>query len=177
MAEVCGNRTHPGYLIPHTGFEDQETHQRLSTPIIRCRRDYISSAASLQVFHHRQTSKPASCRSARRKYSIRSSTNDDKNRKVNAENRSCQIEILYMFLKTLFNFFAVKASGKLLPSKTTLIRLRTELSISQSCLPKISMLPAPLFIRPRIALIVVLFPAPFSPINPTIAPLGTVNET
>ena len=74
MAEVCGNRTHPGYLIPHTGFEDQETHQRLSTPIIRCRRDYISSAASLQVFHHRQTSKPASCRSARRKYSIRNST-------------------------------------------------------------------------------------------------------
>ena len=37
--------------------------------------------------------------------------------------------------------------------------------------------PASLWVKPKMALIVVLFPAPFSPISPTIAPCGTSNDT
>jgi hypothetical protein len=31
LAEVHGNRTHHGHLLPVTGFEVQEAHQNLST--------------------------------------------------------------------------------------------------------------------------------------------------
>jgi hypothetical protein len=33
MAEVHGNRTHRGHLLPATGFEVQEAHQDLTTSI------------------------------------------------------------------------------------------------------------------------------------------------
>ena len=31
MAEMYGNRTHPGLYQPHDGFEDRENHQTLNT--------------------------------------------------------------------------------------------------------------------------------------------------
>ena len=43
--------------------------------------------------------------------------------------------------------------------------------------PNISIVPLSLFNSFRMRLIVVLFPAPFSPINPTILPFGTCNDT
>jgi hypothetical protein len=35
LAEVHGNRTHRGHLLPATGFEVQETHQDLTTSILK----------------------------------------------------------------------------------------------------------------------------------------------
>ena len=38
LAEVHGNRTHRGHLLPATGFEVQETHQDLTTSIFHTNR-------------------------------------------------------------------------------------------------------------------------------------------
>src|SRR5699024_8063081 len=49
--------------------------------------------------------------------------------------------------------------------------------LSNSSCPIIEIYPASFWISPKAALIVVLFPAPFSPINPTMEPFGTEKET
>ena len=50
-------------------------------------------------------------------------------------------------------------------------------STTLNSLSRINTSPESLSIISRIELSVVLFPAPFSPINPTIFPFGTLNET
>ena len=75
----------------------------------------------------------------------------------------------------MFSSFAFNSSGKLFPSNTT--PMCSFVSLSSVVEPSISTTPLSFSVKSSMAFIVVDFPAPFSPISPTILPHGTLNDT
>ena len=73
--------------------------------------------------------------------------------------------------------FARITGEKKLPSSTTPRSRPTAARSATGFFPSTEIVPLSMCRRPRIDLMVVVLPAPFSPIKPMMQPLGTLNET